>query len=83
MMQKCIFPRDMVSPTEMDSQFALSVIPSSSGLLIFVSLLKSLPNLSMPFSYFFCPRHKDGFKHSSDSWRVSYFPLGDPIGRRN
>jgi len=73
----------MVRPREMDSQFAFSLIPSFSGLLMFVSLLKSLPNLFMPFGYFCCPRHKDGFKHSSDSWRASYFPLGDPIGQRN
>lgn len=83
MMQKCIFPRDMANPGELDSQFAFSLIPSCSGLLTFVSLLRSLPNLSMPFSYVCCPRHKNIFKYCSDSWRVSYFPLGDPIGRRN
>ena len=66
MMQKCIFPRDMANPREMDSQFAFSLIPSFSGLLTCVSLLKSLPNLSTPFSYVCCPRHKDIFKYSSD-----------------
>lgn len=78
MMQKCIFPRDMANPRD-GFTVAFSLIPSFSGLLGFVSLLQSLPNLSMPFRYFCCPRRKDRFKHSRDSWRVSYFPSEIPL----
>lgn len=74
------FPK-MPYPRELYSQVALGLkIPSSSSLFIFVSLFKNLPDLFMPSGYPCCPGHNDGFKYSSNSWRVSRFPSGDPIG---